>query len=83
MRNFLEFVLISLVQHPDDVQVEETQQDNHFTYTIHVHPEDVGRIIGRQGRIIEAIRSLLRVRAVKDNVTTTVRVASDVDEQLS
>lgn len=82
MRNFLEFVLISLVQHPDDVQVEESQQDNHYTFVIHVHPEDVGRVIGRQGRIIEAIRALLRVRAVKDNVTTTVRVASD-DEALN
>jgi len=59
MRYFLELVLGRLVHHPDEVDVEETGDDRGSLFRIRVNPEDLGRVIGRNGRTIEAIRSLL------------------------
>jgi uncharacterized protein len=75
MRNLLEFILIHLVTHPDEVKVEESTNYGRQQFMISVHAEDVGRVIGRQGRIIEALRSLGKVRAMKDNIAVNIRLA--------
>ncbi len=80
MRNLIEYILVHIVMHPDDVRVDETEQEGRFEYVIHVHQEDVGRVIGRSGRTIEAIRSLAKVRAMKDNIMVNIKVASDDNE---
>lgn len=67
MKNLLEFILIHLVSHPDDILVEETVTDGQNVYAISVHPEDIGRVIGKNGNIIQAIRSIAKVRAMKEH----------------
>ncbi len=66
MRYFLEMVLGRLVTHPDEVDVEETGDDRGILFRIRVNPEDLGRIIGRNGRTIEAIRYLLNAASRDD-----------------
>jgi predicted RNA-binding protein YlqC (UPF0109 family) len=59
MKHFLEFVVRSLVDNPDDVQVSEVVGAKETGYRIGLHPADVGLVIGKGGRTISAIRSLI------------------------
>jgi predicted RNA-binding protein YlqC (UPF0109 family) len=73
MKNLLEFILIHIVSHPEDVQVNEEQDEEGAFYTITVNPEDIGRVIGKNGSVIHSIRTICKVRAVKEG--TRVRVS--------
>ena len=69
MKELIEYIAKSIVSNPDDVVVSSTENDDGIvTYVLQVHPDDKGRVIGRQGRVAQAIRSLLRVAAVKNGI---------------
>jgi hypothetical protein len=72
MKKTLEFLLSKIVDHPDDIVVDEEKQDSHVLLTIHAHQEDFGKIIGKSGRIIKAIRDLMKLMATKENVYVDV-----------
>lgn len=78
MKEFLEYIARSLVEHPDDVWVEVEEEDDETILTLGVHPDDMGRVIGRDGRIANAIRSLLRVMASRDGRHVELEI---VDEE--
>ncbi len=59
MKHFLDYVVRSLVDNPDDVDISETAKDGETVYRVSLHPEDVGLVIGKGGRTISAIRSLI------------------------
>lgn len=75
MKNLLEFLLIHLVNHPEDVRVEEGEDDRGLVYTLYVHPEDIGRVIGKGGSIIQSIRAIAKVRAVKEGIHAYIKLA--------
>lgn len=68
------YLVSSLVEHPDDVQIATREAGEGTTYEVTVHPDDVGKIIGRQGRVIKAIRVLVRAAASVDGSDATVEV---------
>ena len=69
LRELVEYIARSIVVHPDDVEVIEEDNDRGRLFlTLKVHPDDKGKVIGRQGRVAQSIRSLLRVAAVKEGV---------------
>lgn len=74
MKNLLEFILNRLVDHPDAVEVVESQDDRGFVYTIHVHEEDIARVIGKGGSVIQAIRNIAKVRAIKEGIRAYIVV---------
>lgn len=65
MKELVEYIAKSIVDAPDAVKVEEETDEEGITLKLQVADEDKGRVIGKQGRIAEAIRTLLRVKAAK------------------
>ena len=77
MKAFLEYVARSLVDDPDAVVVEISEADDEVTLTLKVGAGDMGRIIGRDGRIANAIRSLLRVMGARDGRHVELEIVGD------
>ncbi len=77
MKAFLEYVARSLVDDPDAVVVEMSEGDEEVTLTLKVGEGDMGRIIGRDGRIANAIRSLLRVMGARDGRHVELEIVGD------
>jgi predicted RNA-binding protein YlqC (UPF0109 family) len=67
-REFVEYVARTLAREPDEVEVTESLDGNTLVYHLKLAPDDVGRVIGREGRIVRAIRSLLRATAMRQGV---------------
>ena len=72
MKELVEYIAKSIVDAPDDVKVEEETSNEGLTLKLQVADDDKERVIGKQGRIAEAIRTLLRVKAAK--ASTKVRL---------
>ena len=67
MKELVTFIASSLVDNPEAVQVNEVDQDNLVVYELRVAKEDLGKVIGKQGRTARAIRALLSATAGKTN----------------
>jgi predicted RNA-binding protein YlqC (UPF0109 family) len=65
MKELIEYIAKSLVDHPDEVQVEEITGARSVIFELHVAPSDMGRVIGKHGRVANAMRSLLHVASIK------------------
>ncbi len=65
MQDLLEFLTRALVEHPDEVVVEELEEDGDLVYEITVAEDDLGRVIGKRGRVANAIRSVAKAAAVR------------------
>lgn len=77
MKSLLEFILLRLIKFPEDLEIEEVEEFGYSKYIIHLNTEDFGRVIGRGGKMIRAIRKLAQVRAVKDQLRVRVELAED------
>jgi len=77
VKEFLEYVARSLVDDPEAVVVDLAEADDEVTLTLKVGEGDMGRIIGRDGRIANAIRSLLRVMAARDGRHVELEIVGD------
>lgn len=75
MKDTLTFILKEIVDHPEDISVDETEAEGKTILTIHAHAEDLGKIIGKQGRIIRSLRDLIKLIAAKHNVYVDVIIA--------
>jgi predicted RNA-binding protein YlqC (UPF0109 family) len=73
-REFVEFVARMLARFPDEVVVSESTDGNTTVYHLKLNSDDVGRVIGREGRIIRAIRSLLRAGAVRQGTRVALEI---------
>jgi uncharacterized protein len=71
---FLEHVVKSLVDNPDDVKINRTVDEMGVLLTLDVNPEDMGKVIGRSGNTAKAIRTLLRVVGMKNNARVNLKI---------
>lgn len=74
MKDLLLYIARSLVEHPDDVTVTEVQGTDDLTLELRVNPDDMGKVIGRQGRIAKEIRTVMRSYAQRSGVKVSVDI---------
>lgn len=74
MKELLETIAKALVQNPDDVKVVEEDKDGEIVLTLSVNEQDMGKVIGRSGRIAKAIRSVMSAAASKADVKVSVDI---------
>ncbi|MFC1846559.1 KH domain-containing protein [Chloroflexota bacterium] len=74
MKDLVEYIAKSLVNAPDDVVVTEEEVEEGIVLKLQVADEDKGRIIGKQGRIAQAIRTLIRVKAAKAGTRASLEI---------
>ena len=75
MRKLVEYIAQSLVDEPSAVQVREVRNDrNALILELHVAPDDFGKVIGRQGRVAKAMRSLLRAGGTREGRHTSLEI---------
>lgn len=74
MKELIEYIVKSIVAEPDKVNITEESSDEGLLLKLEVAPEDKGRVIGRQGRVAEAMRTLLRVKAAKNDTRARLEI---------
>ncbi|HZG58686.1 KH domain-containing protein [Paenibacillus sp.] len=76
MEDLVRTLVRGLVDHPDDVQVAVTEDDDSVLYELSVHPDDVGKVIGKGGRIIKAVRVVVTSAGARSGKRIAVEIAS-------
>jgi len=71
---FLEYVVKALVNHPEDIKIKRTVDEMGVLMNLDVHPDDMGKVIGRSGNTAKAIRILLRIIGMKNNARINLKI---------
>ncbi len=74
MKELVEVIAKSLVDHPEEVSVTETEKERVTVLELHVAQTDMGKVIGKQGRIAKAIRSVVKAAASRDDKKVVVEI---------
>lgn len=74
MKELVEVIAKSLVDNPNEVVVNETEKDGDIVLELHVAQEDMGKVIGKQGRIAKAIRAVVKAAASKEEKKVIVNI---------
>ncbi|MBI2421141.1 MAG: KH domain-containing protein [Candidatus Levybacteria bacterium] len=74
MKDALNLILTSIVDKPEEVEIKEEEQDGFITFTLRVAKEDMGKVIGKEGKVIRAIRNVIKILAIKQNKKVQVNL---------
>jgi predicted RNA-binding protein YlqC (UPF0109 family) len=74
MKELVEYIAKAIASHPENVKVTQEMEDGRVKLILEVAPDDKGKIIGREGRVAQSIRTLLRVAAVKQGTRATLEI---------
>jgi predicted RNA-binding protein YlqC (UPF0109 family) len=77
MEQLIRVIARALVDHPQDVQIQVKEDARGLVYELSVHPDDVGKVIGKQGRIAKALRTVVSSAAVKERKRIMVDIISE------
>lgn len=78
MKEAIESIIRLFVDNPDKVSVDEEEQNDTYQYVIHAASEDIGKIIGKEGKVIRAVRNIMKIKAIKDNKRIHISIANNV-----
>ncbi|WP_407398086.1 KH domain-containing protein [Anaerovibrio sp.] len=76
MKEIVEIIAKSLVDNPSEVVINEKEEDNVVIYELHVATEDMGKVIGKQGRIAKALRTVVKAAATREDKKVNVEIIS-------
>jgi predicted RNA-binding protein YlqC (UPF0109 family) len=82
-QQFVEFIVKSLVGHPDDVAVERIIDEKGVLLSLTVNPEDLGRVIGKRGVTAQSLRTLLRALGTKNDARYNLKIVNNDDQRES
>ena len=82
-RDFVEYIVKSIVLHPDDVEVSRTVDEMGVLITLKVHKDDMGKIIGKAGQTAKSLRILLRVIGSKNNARVNLKIVEPDGTEVS
>jgi predicted RNA-binding protein YlqC (UPF0109 family) len=74
MKEIVEIIAKALVDHPEAVEVNEQEQDGQTVIRLHVAEDDMGKVIGKQGRIAKAMRNIVKAAATREGKKVTVEI---------
>lgn len=74
MKNLIEILVKALVDNPNAVTVDEIDEGDSITFTVTVDPNDLGKVIGKQGRVANALRTVAKAAAIKDRKNVFVKI---------
>ena len=74
MKDLLDYMAKCLVDHPEDVQIDVIEGERSVILQLKVHPNDIGKVIGKQGRIAQAIRTLIKAAGTKQGKNAIVEI---------
>ena len=74
MKELVEYIAKSIASYPDEVKVTQEEEDGRIILRLEVAPDDKGKVIGRQGRVAQSIRVLIRVAAVKQGTRAVLEI---------
>ncbi len=77
MKDTLSFIVKSIVDHPELVSVDEKEENGTTILTITVAKDDMGKVIGKEGKVIRSIRNIMKVKAMKQNKRITITIAEN------
>lgn len=75
MKDTLEYIIKSIVENEDAVQIEEKEEEGLLNLIVTVAKEDMGKVIGKEGKVIRSIRNIMKIKAMKDNVHINISLA--------
>ena len=73
-QEFVEYIVKGIVNNPEDVRTERTVDERGVLITLHINPEDMGYVIGRQGQTARAVRTLLKIVGAKNNARVNLKI---------
>lgn len=74
MKELIETIAKALVDHPEDIRIHEKEDERSVVFKLSVHPDDMGKVIGKQGRIAKALRTVVHAAAIKDSRRITIEI---------
>ena len=78
MKNTLHYLVTSIVENEKEVEISETEENGVLNFVIKVDSQDMGRIIGKNGKVIKAIRNVMKIPAMKNNKKVFISLAQDL-----
>lgn len=78
MKDALHYIVTSIVEKEEAVEITETEENGVLNFVIKVDPEEMGRIIGKNGKVIKAIRNVMKIPAMKNNKKVFISLAQDL-----